>query len=257
MPHPRALSPLLAAAGLGLALTSTGVSAAVILDDDFEDGTNPGYTVVPGPTANDTATVTTDPAAGGLDTNVLLLSTVSNNRRLNRDFDAITLAVNGDYLEVSVDYRLAQDLNDRDAVNIGFAAADGSEAGARFNPTAGGNQGIYYTDLSNNNGRFDTIASGTDPHSVTVRLTRESETVARLNASFDGQPRDPSNDVLLGADFTAPLTYDSLRLGWVNGNAGDLYFDNVLVTSNVVVPEPASLTLAALGLTACMLRRRS
>ncbi len=239
---------------LTLAATATTAGAEIILDDDFSSGSNPGYTVTP-PGGPNSVTVTTDPAPAGLPGKVLLLSTTQNNRTAVRSFDsAVTLTNVGDFIELDLDYRLDAPLDDTFGFTSSLLGSGGVEAGINFNPAAQSNGGTYFADGSNNSGRFNTIDSGTAVNSLLLRITKEDATTVRLTSSFNGSPRVESNTILIGTQITAPLTFDGLELGWTSGNQGDVYFDNVRVTSNV--PEPASLALALLGGVMCLTRRR-
>ncbi|MEX0777100.1 MAG: PEP-CTERM sorting domain-containing protein [Phycisphaeraceae bacterium] len=232
-------------------LTALPALADVILvNDTFSDGGNPGYTL--SPSGGGTVSVAT--SGTDLTGNALLLSTTSSNRMAIRSLgSSIALANTGDYIELALDYRFAATLNDPFGATVALTGTGGVGAGVNFNPTAGTNQGTYFANPDTNAGRFTAIDSATTAHSLTLRITRVSDTEVRLTSSFDGSPRADSNLEVIGTDISAILTFDGLVVGWVSGNNGDVYYDNILVSTNV--PEPASLALLGLA-TLCLLPRR-
>jgi hypothetical protein len=228
-------------------------SAAILVDDTFDAGINPGYVPMD---MQVTATVVTDGSAM-LDGNALLYSSISNNRVIIRDFESVSLAGIGDFIEVELDYRLASMKDVRDGVQLTFGG-NGLSTGMLFDPTAGNNQGKFvYEGRGDNDGRFDTIQSGTSAQSTTLRLEVISAMEFQLSASFNGDTPRLSKVGEFGVDRISPLIFDKLEFGLVGGgNTGDVYVDNVVVTSNAVVPEPATLSLAGVGLFTLAARRR-
>ncbi len=242
---------LLVAASLFLSSAQGGL----LLDDTFSSGTNPGYT---NSTGGATITIE-DGTPFGLTGNAILLSTSSNNRTMERTLNqSVTLSGIDDYVEVSLDYRFGALLDDNFGSTVLLRSAS-SEFGINFNPSAAVNGGTYFTDSDNNSGRFDTIASGTTAQSLTVRLTKVSATEVRMSGSFNGNPLAESNFQTIGGmdpgtSIGSLLTFDELSLGWVSGNSGEIYYDNIQVLTSV--PEPSGFAILALGLGFVVLFRR-
>ncbi|MEM6551609.1 MAG: PEP-CTERM sorting domain-containing protein [Planctomycetota bacterium] len=239
---------------LGLALTAPAFGAVVLVSDDFTDGLNPGYALTGGG-----GSITIETTGTGLDGNALLLTTTSNNRVVSRGFgSSVTLANDGDFIELGLDYRLTAILDDNFAFEAALLGASGTEGGIRFNPSAANNGGTYFADSDNNAGRFDTIDSLDGGsflrHSLTLRITRTSATEVLLTASFDGVAVDDSNIEVIGSDIGADMTFDAFEFGWRGGNSGEIYVDNATVTSNI--PEPASLLLLGAGMSVLATGRR-
>jgi len=235
-----------------LAISQLTQAQVVVLDDNFDSGTNPGYTISGGGTIT-IENGTTSQLTG----NAVLISTNSNNRTMERDLDqAVTLSNVNDYIEVSLDYRFAATLDDNSGSTVNLFSST-SQFGMNFNPSAGSNAGTYFTNEDNNSGRFNTIASGTSAQSLTLRLTVTSATEVQMLASFNGSPVSASNSQLIGVSSTdgigSPLTFNELSLGWTSGNSGDIFYDNIQVVTNV--PEPSSLGLIGLGLSGLYLLR--
>ncbi len=231
-------------------------SQIILIDDDFDSGTNPGYT---GSDGIPVITVVTDGSAG-LTGNALLFTSVSSNRYAVRSLgSSVTLAGIGDYIEVSLDYRITSEVDVNFSHLVRLVGAGGTSGELRFNPnpldvTDANNTGTYATDADSNAGRFDSLVlGGTTAHSLTLRITKTSETQVRLTSAFDSVASDPSNLQLIDTEITSPLSFNTLNLGWAASQNASTYYDNVLVTTNV--PEPGSVLLLGLGTLALLMRR--
>ncbi|MEM6332263.1 MAG: PEP-CTERM sorting domain-containing protein [Planctomycetota bacterium] len=241
--------PCLIAAAAVVTFGSASASV-VIFSDDFSDGLNPGYALVPSPPG----TVTVETSGTGLDGNALKFSTTANNRGAARAFTpSVTLTNDGDFVELELDYRLTSAVSGF-GFDVSLTGSAGAEGGVSFRSTPQNNGGTYFADSDNNAGRFDSIDSGTTRHNLVVRITKTSATEVVLTSSFDGVARDDSNTEVIGVDFANGLTFDGILVGYSSSNSGDFFIDNVSVTTNV--PEPAALSLAALGLALIGCRRR-
>ena len=161
----------------------------------------------------------------------------------------------GDYIDLALDYRLTATLDDNFGTTVGFKGT--ANAGVNFNPAGGNNTGTYFADLDSNAGRFNSIVSGTTAHSMSVRITKTSATEVVLTSFFDSVARDDSNAETIGSDILSPLTFTSINIGWVSGNSGDIYYDNITVTTNVPEASKFALFTGLLGLAAVGMRRRN
>lgn len=224
---------------LSLGILSTQAQTTVFFDD-FTSGINDGYSVPSGG-----GTVTVETSGTGLNGNALLLSTTSNNRFALKSFSEVTLTDIGDYIELSLDYRFTAALDDNFGSEISFEGI--ADAGIRFNPSAATNGGTYFTDADSNAGRFDTIASGTTGQSMFVRITKTSATEVTITSTFNGNAHDDSNLQIIGTEISTPLSFSNIRIGWTSGNSGDIYYDNIGVTTNAIIPEPTTY-VAIIGL---------
>ncbi|MEM7808501.1 MAG: PEP-CTERM sorting domain-containing protein [Planctomycetota bacterium] len=241
-----------------VALTAPALGSVILVNDTFDDGTNPGYADPSG--GGGTVSVVADTGFGS---NALLLETTSNNRTATRAFSpSLLLSDVGDFVELDLDYRFGQDINDNFSVEFNLIdSVSGVEVGSAINPSAATNGGTFSTEIDNNAGRFDTIASGQTPQSLTFRadVTAPGELV--FSISFDGGvTTQTSNTVLIGGPsgvgIGAPVTLDTLEFGFVSGQQGLLYLDNVVIESNAVIPEPTSAAAIGLGLLGLTVRRR-
>ncbi|MFV0337886.1 MAG: PEP-CTERM sorting domain-containing protein [Chthoniobacterales bacterium] len=231
-----------------LAFASSAHSQIVtLLDDTFASGTNPGYTE----SAVGGATISVTTAPSGMTDNALLLSTASNNRGMLRSLNSsVTLAEAGDYIDLTYNFKF--DTTPPNLANsfrsqfMGSSGAAFAGIGFDFSGLAS-NSSVYITDGTGNLGKIAGINAGTTVHSFGIRLTMLSDTTAQLTASYDGSALTSSSTITTATSLPNGLTFDQIGLMFVGNPAvGDIYFDNVLVTTNVI-PEPGSAMLALFG----------
>jgi len=228
-----------------------------------------------------------------IDGNSLGFVSSSRNRLVNGFLpDAVTLGEVGDYIQVTFDVFYPSAVDDRDGFEFGFVDSngttvepDGSVSGTfaddlGFNgavnmnvPASPENDGIA-AEINgetgdNNLGRISIVANpdvSTAADTLALRLTRVAD------ADSDGSDDieiTVSGDLINGGSATRSdddpntFTFDAVlfRLagdpdgGGPLTNQGPVSFDNVVVESNVVIPEPGVLGLLGVGALGLLARR--
>ncbi len=256
---------------------ASAASAAVIVDDKFNDGSAANGTDITETdttwsafNANGTVTIVGGADSNSIDGNTLRIQASGGNTRLVGTMPAITLASAGDSITLAADYRYDSTYTVR-SVRFGLENFTAPVSGYAFSFAPGGASTIggeiyRYQALvggGNNNGteggnsaRFET----TDPENAVHRI---SLSITRL--ANDGLELTAAASFIAGGSATlttlTPVTYTFDRISVrfdnvLNGNTGPAYFDNIsLTTGSAAVPEPATMGLAMMC-GAFMLQRR-
>ena len=260
-------------------------AATIVFSDDFTDGT-----VSPWIDETDVTLSVADDTGGLGSGNALFGDTsVSVNRTLAR-FDAVTLANAGDWIEVSLDFRFDGTLSvDRFTPAIGLYSTNGTSSDisndqgyAASVSSAADSAGDPDTVYENTLGREDeTLNNDPDPthgilagsdvsslfedntddvlqsgenYDITFRITRTASSEAFLEYTLNGALAEGGAQLSFSAtDTDASPFFGFDQFGLRNRN-NDFAIDNVIITTNI--PEPASLALLGLGVTALVGRRR-
>lgn len=277
-----------------VAFMPLAAKATVVLNDTFTDG---GRTN--GADAQDTAWFATEKAstvtiAVGTDSvlsggNAQSLTTTSTSttifRRLAGEFSSQTLTNVGDWISLSVDFRLTSlgtGGNTSRAFKVGLLNNNGSSLTADLTnsaeptsstPTPLSNDFGYFvgigsgttgtTALAQEVGTGATFLAGTDlnyltptaglspqirdllAHSLVLTITKDTATTLKIDFNLDGG----AIDLTSGGGSTLYTTFNEVGLS-TGANATGFVIDNVVVT----IPEPATIALLSLGFFA--LRKR-
>lgn len=225
--------------GLNLFADSTLVQA------DFTDGTTNGW--INGALG---ASLTVESDAGIGAGNALRLSGASgNNAYIEKLFsEEITLGVN-DYIRVSLDYRFNSTPPDANNsmffgfVNDSTQTGLGDYVAASLNLGAGGPSGnnskFSHTDATNE-GKYQTIDSGTTDHNLVFTATVVSGGFIEFSLQIDGTAVDETST---GNTVLSSTTFDALRLGGsgLGAETVDIFYDNITVTTSIQLAGPADL----------------
>lgn len=262
------------AAPLALLLSSQASAQTTVFSDDFSDNNRDGWYIFNGG----------DPIERSLDTTGGDMETVSTSFAIwgaLSNFSSLSLANEGDFIKLELDYTVIEDIAGR---NMTFGLYNSGETTISVDQsglTNLGNESGYLSynqsdemrltynsgqGLGNVNGDDNVKVTYGDPpanpfsvsgSTFTFSLNIEVNSAGNIVATQifnEGQANELSMSGTGGAQFTGNVfTFDTVAIQAIDN---DFAIDNVLVTTNV--PEPSSFALLAgmLGLTCVMLRRR-
>jgi hypothetical protein len=259
-----------------MVLVSLPAAATAIFSDDFTDGNRTGWYYTNGPTVS-----VTD--------GTMVVSTTSTSttifRRIAGEFTDQSLTAVGDKITLSLDFKLTDITvaNVSRAFRFGLFTTNGTSQTVDSTTTAeatvtnlsddkgyfvGIGQGTGTSALLREDGVGASFMAGTDTaylpassatpnitdtnwHTAVLTITKDTASTVFLEFNLDGGAIDLSN----GGSTTVYTTFD--EIGFSNGAYNtDFVVDNIVVDF-APIPEPATLSLLALGgFFAASLRKR-
>jgi hypothetical protein len=242
------------------------------ISDNFNDGDRNGWYFTNGPTVS---------AVG----NELVVSTTSTStsifRRIAGEFSSQTLTNVGDTITLSMDFKLTDFTvaNVNRAFRFGLFTTNATSLTADSTTSAeatvtalsddkgyfvGIGQGTGTSALQREDGTGASFMAGSDAptllagtttvldqnwHSVVLKITKDTASTVLLDFNLDGGAIEMSN----GGSTTVYATFNNIGLS--NGSSNtDFVVDNVVVDFTAI-PEPATLSILALGALAALRRK--
>ncbi len=216
---------------IGTALTAS--ASQVLLNENFTAGTTTGWT-----NSGGTLTVTNDAGIGG---NALTIVTTSNNRGATKLFSQPVTLGTGDFISVTMDYRLTFITNVNAGVQFRFTdSADSSYSALGINPGSTAASSSWFNRNGSTEGSkwANTFTNNLTAKTMTFTVTRTATNTLDYTVSWIGGSTftKTGSVVTNSSDFT----FDSLQIYFSGMKAPGFIIDDVSVTTSVSV-ESANL----------------
>jgi hypothetical protein len=260
-------SVALVAAPLCLCFATSASAQTTVFSDDFSDNNRDGWYLF-GADAGLSGTPNTAIATTG---SLVMTNNDGNYFGTLANFSQVSLVNEGDYIELSLDYTVIEDLGGN-VMTIGLHTAIGGAVTTDLDAAPGGTnsgyfsynrQNDYYMKAADGDTYFDVNGSSetnkiqpspyfaAGSYTYILNLTKTASGISLTQTTDAGTI---SETVI--ADSSVSNINTVFDMVMVRARSSDVSFDNVLITSNI--PEPSSYALLAgmFGLTLVMLRRR-
>lgn len=233
-----------------IGMTMTASANLVLVTNDFTDGTTGGW-VASG--SGGTLSVIPDAGIGG--GNALNYVNASANRGLSTAFSqAVTLGA-GDFISLTMDYRLTFITNVNASLSFRFLdSTDASYSGLSINPgsTAASSSWFIRNGAAEGTKWANTFTNDLTAETMTLTVERTITDALTYTVSWAGGPTFTKTSAVVTnpSDFT----FDSLQVYFQGIKSPGFLIDNVIVTTSV--PEPATIGMLGLGALVTLLARR-